>query len=214
MSTTSAKNSAVTGIFNINGVVPAGATITLLQRDPAEKGQYIVIAQGLPAQDKGSWSFPQAATGKSYEIEAQLVQGGKVIVNSDPIFATVPATDETLTFDVESTSATANATIAGTIGIDGYIPTGATITIEGKLFDSTKPYETVVSKLPAKDQQFMSYTTAVAGHTYNVHGVLYDVNGIKIGESSVLQVTAPAVNESLTINSVAKAPVVVQPTTP
>lgn len=206
------NSAAISGTFNINGVVPAGATITLFQRTPGDKGEYAVIAQGLPAQDKASWDFAQAASGKSYEIKAEVMQDGKVIGQSDPIFITAPATDEAITLDVESTSATANATIAGTVGINGYIPAGATITIEGKGIDNTSVYETIVSKLAAKDGQYISYTTAVAGKTYNVRGTLYDANGNKIGESSVLQVTAPAENETLDINSTAKAPVVAQAT--
>ncbi len=213
-STTSVKSAAVTGTFNINGVVPSGATITLLQRDPAGKGKYIVIAQGLSAQDKASWDFSQAVSGKSYEIKAQMVQDGKTIAESDPIFVSAPATDEAITLDIESASGVANATIAGTVGVNGYIPTGATITIEGKGIDTASQYETIVSKLAAKDGQYISYTTAVAGKTYNVRGTLYDANGNKIGESNVIQITAPAENETLDINSTAKAPVVVKPTTP
>lgn len=210
--TAQVQSSSISGTFNINGVVPSGATITLMQREPSST-QYSIVKQGLQPEDKTMWDFPQATAGKSYEIKASLVQGGKTIAESDPIFVSAPATDEIITLDVESGSGAANAIIGGTVGINGYIPIGATITVEGKVFDSSANYETIVSKLAAKDGQYLSYTTAIAGKTYNVRGILYDANGNKIGESAVIQVTAPAQNETLDINSTAKAPVT-QPTTP
>lgn len=206
------KNAEISGRFDVNGVIPQGVTITLLQRDPSQKGGYTAIAQGLQFEDQATWNFPNAVSGKSYEIKASVVQDGKTLSESDPIFVTAPATDEAIGINVESQNGTANAVISGIVGINGYLPTGSTITIEGKLTNGSADYTKIISGVPAKDGQVVAYTTAVAGKTYSVRGTLYDGNGGEIGKSSVLQITAPAKNEVLDINSTAKAPVVVQPT--
>lgn len=200
----SQNSSSITGVLDINGVVPNGATITLSQRtDP--QGVFTPFATNINAIDHAPWTYSGSVKGESYELQASLVVNGKVVTESSPMTVTAPANEVHLTLNVPSENKTANSTISGTVGINGYIPPGSTITIEGKTMDESE-YTVVVENLVAKDKQFMSYTTAVGGTTYEVKGVLIDTNGNKIGESPILQVTAPAYNELLEINSSAQPP--------
>lgn len=198
----------VSGEFNINGVIPTGATITLTQIQLGQKNaQEMTIARGIPAADHGAWSFPNAVSGTSYELQATVQANGKTIAQSSPLQVTAPADSETLVINIASDETTVqNAVISGDVTINGYIPQGATISVEGKLIGETD-YTTIASGLPAKTKQFMSYTTAVAGKVYQVKGQMFDVNGTAIGSSDILELTAPALDETLTINSKAQPPV-------
>lgn len=197
----------VSGIINVNGIIPPGSTITLLQRETQSKQDFVPFAENISPTDLNYWTFRTGQTGKSYEIQGSILQNGKVIYLSDPIFATAPAINQLITFDVAVPNPTgpANSIISGSVGINGYIPTGATITLQGRKIGAQK--FTVVSQgVQAKDEQFISYTTAIAGQTYEVQALLFDTNGQLIGESALLEVTAPAANEKLSVNSLATPP--------
>lgn len=209
-----ASQSTISGKLDINGVVPDGATITLQQRTFDETSEYSVFHSSIPADDGYVWTFDTAKAGTSYEIQANLVVNGNTISQSSPIQVTAPATDQVLTLNIASSEPDeqSNAVISGNIGVNGYIPQGSTITIEGRLKNQGE-FELVASNLTAKDNQFMSYTTAVAGHTYEVRGYMYDISGNEIGSSNTITITAPAMNEELHINSHA-APPTPEPTRP
>jgi len=200
----------VSGTLNVNGSVPNGATITLSQREANTNQGFAEFANNISATDTGDWTFPEAISGKNYEIKGALVVNGKTVTTADPIFVSAPATGESLTFEVANASGTKNSVISGSVDLNGYVPQGATITIQGKGVDETT-YTTIVSSLAAKDGQTVTYSTAIAGHVYDVQGTLYDVNGQTIGTSTPLQVTAPAKGEMLTINSTAQPPVTPTP---
>lgn len=204
------NKASISGTLNINGVVPQGATLTLYQKQVGSKNQFTAFAQIANPSDMLSWDFNGGIPNASYEIKAVLSANGKEVVASDPIFVTAPATDEKIKLEISS-SIGESATISGTVGLNGYIPTGATITVEGKKSTETN-YIVVASNLSAKDNQFISYTTAVSGQEYDVRAVLYNSSGTQIGVSDVLTVIAPAENETLSVNSNAQAPVTPTPT--
>lgn len=206
----------ISGIVNVNGVIPPGSTITLLQRETQSNGAFVPFAENIMPTDLNVWNFRNGKVGKSYEIQGSVVQNGQVIYLSDPIFVTAPAINQVVTFDVAvpnpNPTGPANAVVSGSVGINGYIPSGSTITLQARKLGDEK-YNIVSQNLPAKDGQSISYTTAIAGQTYQMQAQLYDPTGVLIGESSVLEVTAPAANESLSINSIASPPVTPTPTT-
>lgn len=203
----------ISGTINLNGVVPAGGTITLLQREARTNNPLIPFAANIQPSDQGVWGFAAGESGKSYEIQGAIVQNGTIVYRTSPVFITSPATNESLTFNIptvtspNSTPAPSQpATIAGSVGIDGYIPPGATLTLQGRKIENPT-YKNVVENIPAQDKQFISYTTAVAGQTYEVKALLFDANQQLIGESAPLTLVAPAYNEELNVNSLAVAPV-------
>lgn len=198
------KQASVSGSFNINGVIPEGGSITLLQRKAGSDSEAKVFAANLPISDKSHWSFNTAFVNASYEIQAQVVVNGVPLTTSNLLVVTAPADDEVLTLNLESDS-TGNTVISGNIDVNGYIPTGATIVVEGRKLGA-QTFTRVAGSLPGKSRQFLSYTTAINGTTYEVQGVLLDTNGKTIGTSNILTITAPALNEVLTINSSAILP--------
>lgn len=203
-------SSGVSGTFNLNGVVPQGSTITLLQREVSKSDPLIPFATGINPSDEGVWGFTQSVAGKSYEIQGLLVQNGKVIYRTSPIFVSAPAIDQLLVFNVPSTQAASatvgNSTISGQVGVNGYIPPGSTITLLGRKLGADQ-FEVVNEGLPAQDNQVVTFATALPGQTYEIQGLLYDANNTQIGSSSILIVAAPAYNEQLDINSIAVPPV-------
>ncbi len=198
-------SATINGTFDINGVVPAGGSITLIRHPYNLTEQPTIIASNLPVIDKSPWSFTTATIGASYELQAQVVVNGTVVASSSPIDVTAPADEEVLTLNIESTQQAAPAAISGTIEIDGYIPVGSTITVQGRKLGAQQ-FSPVAQNLPGQPRQFLTYTTATSGTTYEVQGTLFDQNGKTIGTSNLLTVTAPALNEQLVINSSAQAP--------
>lgn len=195
----SSSKASISGTFDVNGVIPEASTITLTQKVVGTQNAQI-FASNLPAVDQSPWSFNTATSGKTYQIQAQVMVNGNVTATSNILTVTAPAKDEVLTLDLTSSVNTPGAVISGNILVDGYIPEGSTITIKGRKLGA-QTFSTVTSSLPALSHQFMSYATALSGVTYEVEGVLLDKTGKTIGTSNILAVTAPAVNEELTINS-------------
>lgn len=198
---TQQKAASISGTFDINGVIPAGASITLTQKvigSSTSKPQ--IFASNLPVADRSPWSFNKGIENKSYEIQAQVVVNGSIVSSSDPINVTAPADEEVLVLDIESEKHSPNTVISGNIVVAGYIPAGSKIVIKGRKLGAVT-FTTVASNLIGQANQFMSYSTALSGVTYEIEGVLLNSNGQVIGTSNILAVTAPAVNEQLTINS-------------
>lgn len=208
------QQASISGTFDINGVIPQGAFITLSQKEIHSTKTPQVFAVNLPIVDQSPWSFSNAKSNTSYEIQAQVMVNGAIIATSSPIDVTAPAEDETLVLNIPSTQQqTTNTVISGNITVNGYIPNGSTITIQGRKL-GTQTFTTVAQGLPGQPKQFMDYTKALSGVSYEVQGTLLDKTGTVIGTSNILTVTAPAVNEELTINSSAPAPSVAPTQTP
>lgn len=205
-------SSQISGTLDINGVVPDGATVSIMQKNFGENGQSKMVVSNIPATDGTAWSVDNLKAGKAYELQARIISSsGNVLSSSSPLVVSAPATDELLVVNVSSSSPSGSAIISGNIQVNGYIPDGATISVLGRKLGADS-FTTVGANLAGEKRQFMSYTTAVAGQTYEVYGVLYDKSRKQIGSSSILVITAPALDELLTINSQAIAPQTPTPT--
>ncbi|MEK9175859.1 MAG: hypothetical protein AAB520_00275 [Patescibacteria group bacterium] len=196
--------STISGKFDINGVIPVGSVISVTKK---EVGSVIseVSVKNLPAVDESTWSISGLTAGKTYEIIAQITVNNKTVASSSILTLTSPANGEKLVFNISGGSENQSAIISGNIQVNGYIPANSTISVFGKLTGESS-YALFADKLPAKDRQFMSYIDAKAGAGYEIIGYLYDSSKNQIGSSSALMVTAPAVDELITINSIALAP--------
>lgn len=198
-------NSSISGQVDINGVIPQGASMSLLQKKADSQSNPVVFASNLPVADRSPWSFHAAQENTNYQIQAEIIVNGVPIASSDVITVTAPASNEILTINLVSQTQTGTAVVSGNINVNGYIPSGATITIQGRKLGA-QAYTVVARNLPGQLTQFMSYTTALAGQKYEIQGQLIASNGSIIGTSSTITVSAPATNEQLTINSTAAAP--------
>jgi hypothetical protein len=210
---TTKQQTAIQGIIDLNGVVPSGSTVTLSARPVGATEPFQPFLTGLAAADMATWRYTQAAPNQSYEIQASVIHDGAIISQSAPITMTAPATKETITLNVESTSQVATpsaqlstALISGTIQIEGYVPSGATVTLQGR--QKGTPFTTIIDSVPAQNGQLVSFAAAQAGTLYEIQGTLFDSTHAPIGISQLLTVAAPAKNEVLTINSTAQAPAV------
>lgn len=201
-----ASKGVINGILNINGVIPQGANVVISQKLYHSSDAPKIAVQNVNAVDGAQWDISDLEAGKTYQVTAEMFANGKSVAVSNPLVVTAPATDEELVFNIASAEkGQANSTISGNVMVNGYIPSGSTISVQGRVAGQPT-FTTVASNLPGQKKQFMSYTTAITGESYEVVGLLYNANGQQIGSSPVLVVTAPAANEILTINSNAIAP--------
>lgn len=201
----------VSGTFDLNGIPPAGSSITVSIRDVSATASAFVNLQGpLTATDSATWTYTEALTNHSYEVKGVLTNNGAVIGQADPIFLTAPAKNAVLRINVQSPPSTAAAVITGTIQTNGYIPPGSLITVQGRVLGASQ-FTPVVKNLLASPNQVLTYANAVVNQKYEVQGILTNAGNV-IGTSNIIVVTAPAAGELLQINSSAQAPATATPT--
>ncbi|MCL5091171.1 MAG: hypothetical protein M1514_04130 [Patescibacteria group bacterium] len=194
---------AVSGIINLNGVVPSGATIEVAKRQVGEN-QYQIVASGLPAVDGASWSWSEAEPGIAYQFQAYLKAGEQTVSQSDPWIFVAPATNETLTINSAVSKENTLAVISGSLDINGYLPAKAKVSL---LVRKTGEAQfNLVDSIQAIDGGIWSWNEAQKGSTYDLQASLVDKNGNLLGQSIIQTVTAPAFNEVIRLNSLAKPP--------
>lgn len=201
------NRSQISGTLDLNGPIPTGSKLLITQRDIGQtnkQSSQIVISP----VDKQNFII-ESRPGSSYEIDAQLVQSNGTTTASSPIYVTAPAKSESLRINFTNPNSpivsTSLATISGRVKVNGYIPSGAYINIEGKR-NASKNFVIVVENLKADQVIPMDYDQAIENQTYQIRGKMYDRNGNIIGQSNTIEVVAPAQNEELIINSSAKSP--------
>lgn len=200
------NRSQISGTLDLNGPIPSGSQLLITQKeinnDKNESSQIVISPV-----DKQNFII-ESQPGKSYQIDAQLVQSTGETTISEPSYVTAPAKTESLRINFTDTNiseSTKTAAISGDVQINGYIPDGAYVNIEGKKND-TNYFVIVVEKIKASLNIPMEYVQAISNQEYSIRGKMYDKNGNLIGQSNTIEVAAPAQNEKLIINSTAKAP--------
>lgn len=200
----------ISGTLDLNGYVPAG-TIVTFEQQPITGGDYQAFGAPLIAQDNLSWVWTSAILNQEYNIRAVLTSRGVEIGKSLPISVSAPAADEVLTINstaippVVTKTDSGTGTISGTINLNGVVPSGASIVILASTPGANK-YQTVLSGISPTNGTSWSWTSAQAGTAYQLVAVLKTANLNDISVSSAIDVTAPAANESLTLNSNASLP--------
>lgn len=199
---------AISGTIDLNGVVPNGATIAIGKKGFNEAG-FQIIVENLPATDRVKWVWNQAKAGEQYQVQAYLRQDNKDIVSSEIKTIAAPATDETLSLNLPAPKVVGqntSSTISGTFDINGYLPTGSTISIAVRILNSSANFRTIVSNLPVVDKSSWSWVQAETGQNYEVKAIVLNNNKV-IAESLPRAIAAPASDEVLRVVSQA-APVV------
>lgn len=191
--------SAVSGTLNFNGYTPTGATVAISERKAGES-QFNVVVSGLAANDGGVWSWNGAQKGVAYELKAVLQKDGQTLVDGDSLTVVAPADSEILTINSKITPPKpVPTTISGTFDLNGYLPTGSTLTVSTRKVGDSQ-FNPVVSGIAAKDGIIWSWNNAVAGTSYEIQGYLI-YSGNVIAQSKTQIITAPAYNEIIRINS-------------
>ncbi len=206
----------LSGAIGLNGTPPTGSTISILVKSDSQN-DYSAIVTSLPAADNTPWTWNGAINGENYEIKAVLQQNGTTLSESTPILVAAPATEEILDINyvpqlptvapnepTPTTTSQVLSAISGTLNLNGYIPSGATVTISARQ-DGQTTFAPIVANIAAVDNSTWSYTNAYQNVSYEIMATLNLTGGTS--QSQVLEVTAPASNEVLTINST-----LVQPT--
>lgn len=200
--------SVVSGTIDFNGVAPEQGSVSIGVRDSGPN-EFKIFTTGLSPVDGNIWSYSDGKKGSAYEFQAYLIVKGKTVAKSDIHLTVAPAIDETLRINAPSIPNQATnktqASISGTMNLNGYIPIGATITIQARP-QGASSFTNVVTNLSALDGVAWSYNSANPGTSYEVQAFLVS-GGVNITQSQVVLITAPAFNESLTINSTAQSPV-------
>lgn len=199
-----AKQVALSGTIDLNGYVPTGAMISV-SAQAAGSTQSTTFATGVYPADGAVWSWNNAQSGVSYQVQATLLLNGSVIGRSQMQTIAAPAQNEVLTINSTLTPpAPAQVTISGTFNIDGIVPNGSTISLAARPTGTTT-FTTVATNISAVDSGTWAWTTAQAGTSYDVQAYIQS-NGITSTSSQILTVTAPAANEVLTLNAPAQPP--------
>jgi len=202
------KKAKISGTVNMNGSVPAGSTIAIGEKSPAET-EYTIVATDLAAVDGVKWSWGDAKEGSLYTIKAFLQLNGSNMYESDPLQVAAPASNEVLTLNARSTSPTptpvgptpvpAASAIQGTINLNGPSPSNSTIVIAARR-TGTSQFNVVTSNVSSNNGAGWSWKTANAGTSYDLQAWV-QVNSSTVLQSQILTVTSPASNEVLTINN-------------
>lgn len=202
----------ISGTIHYNGIQPEDPTrgkVVLLQKEVGET-DYQTANDNVPLEVDAFWHWDKAIQGTTYNIKAYVEVDGKRIADSTEITVTAPSVNQVLVFNVTKADLPASITegeivsITGSLDLNGYIPEGSTVLIQGRLKDDDNWIngETFV----ASDGRKLSYDEATAGEAYQFRGILYDTSGVEIGRSTTLTVAAPATNQVIRIHSEAEAP--------
>jgi len=188
----------VSGTIDLNGMVPQGASISILTQQSGEK-EFKTVVFGLSAENAAVWSWGGAVKGKTYTIKADVIAQGKVISESAPITVTATATEEVLRINSTYVPPPSFTTLQGKVDLNGAVTPESYISIYQKKSGEAE-FSLITDALSATDGVLWSWADAVAGNSYEVKAVL-TVNGEYAGESAIITMAAPASNEVLTINS-------------
>ncbi len=182
----------ISGIIAFEGYAPEEAYLVIVERT-SPTGDFKSVVTGLTPQN-GSipWTWKDATNGSNYEIQAQLKIRGKTIQQSTSVSVSAPA--ETVTLDLISQQQPPipqKTSISGNVHLDGYLPTGSTITVLSRP-TGTGTYSPVITGLPAQNNSAWNWNNAMSGQTYDITVQLKNVSGAIISSDPDKTITAPA----------------------
>lgn len=197
---------SISGTIDLNGTPPGDATIQIQARQNGQPN-FTTIVSAIGAVDGAVWSWNEAKSGTEYILVANLIQNGTTLASSKQLILIAPGDSEILRINTPQAAAkteTPVAAISGTFNINGYIPTGSSISVATRQV-GTKQFATILSGLSPQDSSIWSWTQAAQNTQYEIQASLMS-NGAVLSQSQVITVSAPATNETLTINSTATPP--------
>lgn len=201
------QSAVISGSIDLNGVIPDKSSISI-QVKKQDDSNFRTIVKNLTAENGVDFEWQGATKGVGYEIVALLQSEGKDIGTSSALRVTAPATGETLvinsTYKPTPQAAPQSATISGGIDLNGAVTTQSSVSLYQKLESATE-FSLVTDQISARDGVNWSFDQAIEGEAYTLKAVLY-VDGQYMGESPLIEVTAPATDEMLRINSQYSAP--------
>lgn len=89
---------SISGTFNLNGSIPSGSTISVATRVTGTS-QFNTVLSGINAINNATWSWNQATSGTSYDIQASLISNGNTVAQSQILTVSAAASGESLTIN-------------------------------------------------------------------------------------------------------------------
>jgi len=213
----------ISGKIDLNGYVPDKSYIEIGERERGTD-KFTIVAQNLPAQDGAMWYWAQSQKNKNYELKAYLKQNDKTISESGVLTITAPATEEVLSINSkaeppkppettpvnspeaspssQTTTSPRRAMIAGVVDLNGNIPANSIIQIVQRT-SGDPTFQIAENNIQAVDGANWVWKGAQVGSEYEIQAYILS-QGQTIGQSQILTIAAPALNEVLVINSIAQ----------
>lgn len=191
---------SLNGFIDLNGYVPANATLNILAKKVTDTDFQLII-KDLSATDGTPWSYDQAISGQAYELQAYIQLSDGTKSDYTPIKTTVaPAQDLRLMIDsTHQPPEPAKGDISGFFDINGYYPTGSQLALYYSIHDENEWQ--LVTKIAVKDKEIWTLSDAIKGNNYDFQTHVLDNNGKTLFKSEIISALAPASNERMRLNS-------------
>ncbi len=203
----------VSGRVFISGLNLSGTDTGKLVVQVRKHGkQDFVDFEEVKFENCSPWSWSSARKGSTYDFRAHVAIEGEPLIYSNIVTSTAPAIDENLIIDINHEHLTEKikeevlashgdySTLEGQFDIHGYIPDGSYVDLYAKTIDGEK-YELVQSGISPASNSHWQWSGATAGLRYSFQARLINNDGHMIGVSQPLNVSAPAFNQHLRIES-------------
>lgn len=209
----SRETAAISGSVNFNGIGPQDGSrngnIILMQRELGQS-DFVSTNATIPIADGAAWTWTEAESGITYDLKADVFYNGQFIKSSNIVTTTAPAAGQVLTFnitlsDIPDFIIQENTTsISGSILIDGFVPTDATVSIFAA-GAGLQGMEEVLANIPARTTTSYQWNGALTGQEYQLEARLVNANGTVIGASQRQNIVAPAKSEDIKLSSQASS---------
>jgi len=188
----------ISGILNLNGYVPDGSFVNILSRE-GSTGDFQTLTQGITAVDGRKLTWNAAKAGVYYTFRGQLYDvNGNLIGTSEDVSIVGPASGQVLTIDSIAQAPAEKTSISGQVILNGPTqPNSSILLLQRKPGDKNF---TAFDRIAAVSGAKWNWDNALSGQAYEISASL-QVNEQDTSVGNVLRVTAPAENETITINT-------------
>ena len=190
---------SISGTIDLNGYIPPGSAISIFQRETGTT-DYKLATDDVEVSDGAKWSWDNASIGISYELRADLINGGEVIGGSSVITAVAPASGEVLKIQSKAVApgTETKASITGTVTINGAVTNGTTLLMLQRK-TGEEEYTEFDRLEPASGIEW-EYKEAISGQSYDITAAL-QLEGENVTSGTVVTTTAPAEDETIKIDT-------------
>lgn len=216
-SDTSKNTGTVSGTIQYSGLKPEEGDKGYVYVEYREhnKGDFVRLEdKTAPLQDGYKWSLDGVPTDITYDARAVLVVGtDDVITKSNTITVTAPAQHEVFEFNVtydmlpDYALQTNPVSLGGYVIVNGFIPSGSTLSIFTRQKDKNENFDEVVKRTQVTGQKTdWNWSEALPGRTYEIKAEVYNSTGTVYASSFVGEKAAPSDNAYFILDSRAEDP--------
>lgn len=213
----SEKTGSVSGTIEYSGLKPQEGDEGYIYFEYREhdKGDFQTLKdKKAPLKDGYEWKLDGVPTDVTYDARAVLVVGtDDVITKSNTITVTAPAQDEVFEFNVtydmlpDYALQTNPVNLGGYVIVNGFIPSGSTLTMFAKQKDKNEDFTAVAKNVPVNGQKTdWNWKDALPGRTYELKTEVYNSVGTVYASSFVGEKAAPSDNAYFVLDSRAEDP--------